>query len=49
MVRQYRGAGGGYRSGQSDECIFTLDSLLDRNIVLVEYDVYFFTARVKTR
>ena len=33
MVRQHRGAGGGYRSGQSGELIFTMDSLFDLSIV----------------
>ena len=33
MVRQHREAEGGYRSGQSGEFIFTMDSHFDRSIV----------------
>ena len=36
MVWQHRGAGRGYRSGQSGEFTFTMDSLFDRSMFLVE-------------
>ena len=48
MVRQHRGVGWGHRSGRGGEFIFTVDSFFDQSI-LVEYDVYLFMARVKTR
>ena len=49
MVRQHRGARGGNRSDQSGESIFTMDSFSIETLLLVEYDVYLFTARVETR
>ena len=33
MVRQHRGAGGGYRSGQIGEFTFTMDPPFYQNIV----------------
>ena len=47
MVRQHHGAGG-YRSGRIGEFTFTMDTPVNRIVVLVECDVYLFTARVKT-
>ena len=40
------GQGGGGRSGQIGDYIFTMDAPVNRN-TLVEYDVYLFTVRVE--
>ena len=46
MVRQYRGAGEGYRSGQSVVNIFLLWIHFSiEALCLVEYGVYLFTAK----